>query len=402
MSGKSGLTGLNRAVRVNRAGEVNNTGGANRAVRVNRAGEVNRVVRVNRAGGVKRWLRLLSASSVVLATLSACAIPEDARPRAINPDVVPAGLRAPVRDIRVFFQKTGGLSFRQRAIALTPNTLDTARSAVAELRKGLTPVERGLGFTSDFARADREITVVEVNGGTVALDVSKAPGLIDNAYQLGQIVLTLTELPGIQSVDLVEGGRRVPQARNAQNEPIVPPLTADVYDLLIRQQSTAVMYFVRNGKLEPSDRAIEAPEVNDDPDRLAEKYLAPLLEGPTSDELASGYTSLLPAPTVLLCSDRRRGPCDRFLIDFGPDFDTLKPADQALAIAQVLFTVDGWPRPPIGDVQIQVSGVLRRSIPVPGGKTAIDKVSKTDYRSLLAPVSNAAPTTAEPSAETAP
>ncbi len=91
----------------------------------------------------------------------------------------------------------------------------------------------------------------------------------------------------------------------------------------------------------------------------------------------------VPAP-ALLCLTGNVPFCDSYYLDFNESFDALTVGQQALAIGQTLYTLDGWTRPSVGRVEIWVGGVKRRNVPLPDGKSAVGSVEKTMYRSLLA------------------
>lgn len=336
----------------------------------------------------RRVLGLLAALLTPL-VLTSCSIPHDAAPRQIKKENVPADLTDPTRKIDVYLVSGNSLSLSKvkRSIQLQPDIQATVRDTVTQLRLPLSSEETALGLRSELPSVEfdaivRNRIVVELN---VASQTSR---LLEDGTLLGQIVLTMIGLEGIESVDVLVQGQRVPRVRGPNGEELIPPLAAQDFDVLFRRQETAKLYFVRNGLLDPVDRVVEAGETLDDPDRAAAKYLGPLAEGPTPDQIGRGYSSLLPRPPalppVLLCRTGIVPFCDSYILDFPTEFDELTVAEQALAIGQTLYTLDGWRRPAVGKVVIEVGGVRRRLVPLPRGQTTTGPVDKTMYRSLLA------------------
>jgi hypothetical protein len=321
----------------------------------------------------------------VLAT--SCSIPEDRSPRQIRSDVVPVDLTSPTRKIDIYVVSTSGssgtgLSKIQRTAPLRTDRAETVRDAIAQLRAPLSVAETAQGFRSDLSRYEFE---GELQNGIVTLDITRDPEIKTDGTLLGQIVLTLGGLDGVELVDVIENGQTVPEVRGANLEPLTPPLTADMFAIFSRRQETAKLYFVRNGLLEPVDRVVAAPETLDNPDLAASKYLEPLADGPTAEQLSQGYKTLLKAPAPVLIGRTGVLPFySSYFLQFEDSFAELSANDQALAIGQALYTIDGWSRASVGKVEIQVAGVTLRSVPLPRGKTTTGLVDKTMYRALLA------------------
>ena len=254
----------------------------------------------------RRHIFRLVAAFVVLLAQTSCSIPQDVAPRQIKRESVPVDLTDPTRKIDVYLVSGNTLSLSKvkRSIQLQPDIQATVRDAVTQLRLPLSSEEAALGLRSELPSVDfnadvRNRIVVELN---VSSETSR---LLEDGTLLGQIVLTMTGLEGIESVDVLVQGQRVPGVRGPNGEELSPPLAAKDFDILFRRQETAKLYFVRNGLLDPVDRVVEAGETLDDPDRAGAKYLGPLAEGPTPDQIGRGYSSLLPKPPalppVLLC-----------------------------------------------------------------------------------------------------
>ena len=338
--------------------------------------------------GARRPVRCLLGLVAVALLSTSCSIPQDAAPRQINQRSVPVDLTDPKRNVELFFVRgdSPSLSKVQRSIPLQTDIQATVRDTITQLRMPLTSEEAALGLRSELPTVEFSADVR--NRIVVELAVPDGSRLLEDGTLLGQIVLTMTGLGGIESVDVLVRGNRAQRVRGPNGEELIPPLTEKNFDILLRRQEVAKLYFVRNGLLEPVDRVVDAIETLDDPDLAAEKYLGPLVDGPTPEQAGRGYSSLLPrAPALapaLLCRTGVVPLCESYTLDFPTEFDELTVAEQSLAIGQTLYTLDGWRRASVGKVVIQVGGVRRRLVPLPRGKTTSGPVDKTMYRSLLA------------------
>jgi Sporulation and spore germination len=332
--------------------------------------------------------RLLSGLMVAVLGAAGCSIPKDESPREIRIADVPPELTDPVRTIDLYMVSTKGpggaaaLGKVQRTAPLRTDLAATVRDAISMLRQPVTSDLTAQGFRSELPAMSFDAVL---DGRKVILDITNAIALKDDGTSLGQIVLTLTGLEGVEAVDVQIRGQTVDKVRDGNLFEKSPPLTAADFDLFERRQEKAKLYYVRNGLLEPVDRVVPAIEANDNPDLAGSKYLEPLVvDGPTPDQQTQGFTSLLrePAPT-LFCRTGNIPICDSYSLDFPESFDELSVSEQALAIGQALYTLDTWTRPSLGKVEIQVAGVKRREVPLPRGKVGVGLVDKTDFRSLL-------------------
>jgi hypothetical protein len=330
----------------------------------------------------------LCALSVAAVGLMSCSIPKDASPRLVRTADVPTELTDPQRTIDLYLVSSNssggaGLGKVQRKAPLRTDPAATVRDAVLMLRSPVTRDETAQGFRSALSS---EVFDATLEGRMVVLDISNAPNLKEDGTMLGQIVLTLTGLDGVEEVDVRDRGKRVALVRDGNLAEVSPPLKAANFDIFSRRQEKAKLYYVRNGLLAAVERVVPSIEAYDNPDLAGSKYLEPLAnDGPTPDQRSEGFTSLLQAPApTLFCRTGNIPICDSYSLDFADSFDELSVSEQALAIGQALYTLDTWTRPSLGKVQIQVAGVIRREVPLPRGKIAIGLVDKTMYRSLLA------------------
>ena len=105
------------------------------------------------------------------------------------------------------------------------------------------------------------------------------------------------------------------------------------------------------------------------------EILATLSAGPTEAESSLGLTSSLPAGQVNDVSAAR----GVVLVDLRPSFADLRQRDQAMAIAQMVFTLTG--QPGIGRVAFTLDG---GAVEVPRGDGALttDAVARDDFPAL--------------------
>ena len=87
-----------------------------------------------------------------------------------------------------------------------------AKTALLELLAGPSRAERARGIVSEIPRGTRLLDV-EVRGGTATVDLTGAfqwgGGSTSMLARLWQVVYTATQEPGIHSVQILIGGRRV-------------------------------------------------------------------------------------------------------------------------------------------------------------------------------------------------
>jgi hypothetical protein len=137
---------------------------------------------------------------------------------------------------------------------------------------------------------------------------------------------------------------------------------------------TAALYLVQDGRLEPVFREVPA---NASP----EQVLLALADGPDTAEQAAGLTTALSDATDLGEVDTARGVAT---VDLQPSPGDLSSGQQALALAQIVFTLTA--QPGIGRVAFTLRG---EPVDVPDGSGALtsDPVAREDYADLAPPAS---------------
>ncbi|MGY1708732.1 GerMN domain-containing protein [Geodermatophilus sp. SYSU D00758] len=138
------------------------------------------------------------------------------------------------------------------------------------------------------------------------------------------------------------------------------------------------LWFVRGARLEPVFRRSAPADLHAALDLLA--------AGPTPSEAADGLRTAL-APQTLRPAEEG-GLVDGVLtLSASRAFTDVAGGDQLLAVAQVVWTVTGFPR--VEAVRVVVDGVPLE-VPTDGGLT-VEPVDRGDYRSV-GPPATATPT----------
>lgn len=184
-----------------------------------------------------RPLRALPALLVAV-VLAGCGVPVDEAARPLDPSAAPYGVLAGDPDSAdegrqravVVFAREGRLVSAVRGLSQHP----TAASVLAALTAGPTATERARGLATALP-PDAEASVTSVDHGTVTVSLPTAPtdfARVDAALGFGQIVLTLTALPGIAAVVFEHDGEplQVPGADGALS---AGPLTREDYADLV-------------------------------------------------------------------------------------------------------------------------------------------------------------------------
>lgn len=165
----------------------------------------------------------------------------------------------------------------------------------------------------------------------------------------------------------------------AEDDPHRLPDAAVPFDLLepggttvppsAPQVGTAALYLVGEGRLEPVYREVPA-------DATPEQVLVALADGPTTAEAASGLTTALADAAGIGEVDTARGVAT---VDLQPSPGDLSRGQQALALAQIVFTLTA--QPGIGRVAFTLRG---EPVEVPDGSGALtgDPVAREDYADL--------------------
>jgi hypothetical protein len=330
-----------------------------------------------------RRLGALLSALAFAAALSACGIPPDPTPHAVRTDEVPAVLRAPRTGWRVYLSREAKLVGVDRSIPLSDDLTSTLASALAALIEPVTKSESNEGYENPLA--GEKVQLTSVTGRTATIDVLDSQ-VEDDPTRLAQIVFTLTEGSRVDKVMFVRHALELGVLRDASGSEFPLPATRDNFETLVRRQTAAVLYFVRASKLIPVERVIVASSPEDGTDSEAAAFLQPLAtDGPTQQQRREGITSYVSdlAPTLKCLKVDSTRPCQGYSLDLGEPFLRLAHDKQALAIGQILYTVEGWSRGSVTGVQLLVYGRPLDRVPTPGGRSVTGTVDKSLYQSLL-------------------
>ena len=197
-----------------------------------------------------------AAGAAVLAALAlvgACGVPTGGTPTTIPASDIPYGLAAPsptpsasasvvpqLDPSRVFLVGKGDvLVARSREIegATREERLEQLLAALAD---GPSEVERSEELSTELSPEVR-LSLVELSDGAVTIDIdgpAEAPSGGASRRAVGQIVLTATSVPGVDTVRLTLAGEPV-EAPLPSNEVTSRPLTAaDYAPLLVAEASS--------------------------------------------------------------------------------------------------------------------------------------------------------------------
>ncbi len=130
--------------------------------------------------------------------------------------------------------REGGLLESSPTGVETGTPADVAREALARLEAGPTEDERSQGLGTVLGTAVT-LSLDDLRGGTARVEVELTAGELaadQVPLALGQVVLTLTAVPGIERVQLVSGGEPVEMALPG-GRLTTDPVTADDYAELV-------------------------------------------------------------------------------------------------------------------------------------------------------------------------
>ena len=191
----------------------------------------------------------LMAMVVVVLTTATCGAPTSGPARIVEASQVPYGLLAtattsPRPDGRrstssgstsagstVFFVGRDGLLRPVGRSASTGQTTDGIDAAIAALVAGPTPAQRVEGLSSALG-SDTMLRRARLDDATAVIDIhvgARAPVPDQLPLAVAQIVLTLTSVPGVHSVQLSQDGHAVP-APLPGGQLTELPLTATDYE----------------------------------------------------------------------------------------------------------------------------------------------------------------------------
>jgi hypothetical protein len=135
---------------------------------------------------------------------------------------------------------------------------------------------------------------------------------------------------------------------------------------------TQPVYIVDATKhLAPSSRIVPSPPG-------LSTVIQQLLQGPSAIEESAGYSSALPKDLVLVSAVL----IDKVgYINFASPLSTLSPAQQLLAVGELVLTAGALPRDECNGIVIKVAGVTQRLL-MPNGHSAT-LVTKKNFEVLL-------------------
>jgi spore germination protein GerM len=193
-----------------------------------------------RARDLWRTATILLVAVVLL--LSGCGVPAQNAPSPIDPAAVPTRLQGPSSprsgppsatpgrpSIQVVFVQKDRLVTLVRD-APEAATADRLQTVIAALLAGPTTAEQANGLTSALP-PDLAVSVGSVEGRRIELELSgetDGRSAAENVLAVGQIVLSVTALPGVREVTFTRDGHPV-EALLADGALTAEPLTAADY-----------------------------------------------------------------------------------------------------------------------------------------------------------------------------
>lgn len=189
----------------------------------------------------------MTVAAAAAATLTGCGVPTGGAPDRIPPEEVPYGLAAPASSTPAA-SSSPARDDRPRMYlvdahdVLVPSGRDVRGKTVEErvddllgqLATGPTAGERDDELTTALPPGAR-LSVTSVDDGTVTVDLtgaSAAPAGQQSRRAAGQIVLTVTSLPGVRAVLLTHDGQPL-EAPLPSGKLTSSPLTAADYEPLL-------------------------------------------------------------------------------------------------------------------------------------------------------------------------
>ncbi len=359
--------------------------------------------------------------------LVACGVPAQPNAQRIPDDRISLAVQKPERSVTSFLL-VGGSKLYGRPDCI-PLTLDLKRSASAELanlRKPLS-VADAVNFGSSANRYDLSVDSFDTATRTVTIDVSKAPSFKGDFLAIGQVVKSLTSIKGIERVGMIEQTKsdidtrtvlasvKVAESIDApgvKNGELLLPASKDTFSDAV-ESALVPFFFLRdqpNGsvRLQLSNKYVTGFDSNDLPKIQAAQYLSELDLGPSGESL--NEKRMRERFTKLDAQIEQTDENGALKLTVSSSFTALSPTDQALALGQLLLTLELIPSfselPPVefyvGSATIKDLGAApkplvpaessavpaQRTTRVPDGfGTLVDRetLSPRDYERLKAP-----------------
>ncbi len=292
-------------------------------------------------GGARhsRRSRVAGGFAVLALVVSACSVPKDVEARKIAADRIPQFLQNQVKQRTIFLLRGSRLTPVLVTVPLSLSPEKTVQSLLDRLREPLTP-ELKKSYSNSLEMLPNsiegyDVKLESVEGDLVTLDISNAIGIDDqNPPALGQLVLTITSVPGFSRVDFVKNGKRLSQVRaglGVDQTFVATPVRKESFDQPI-EVSHAPVFFVKNGRLRQIEVNFEGSDPSDSPLYTAQLYLAALEDESNLEGAPAGYKTLLPGLDAAITEDA----VGNFVLSFNENFRKLSSTDQALAIGQIV------------------------------------------------------------------
>jgi spore germination protein GerM len=174
--------------------------------------------------GPPRWLKA-AAGLALLAFVSSCGLPGDGQVQRVEDDTVPyrllesgsASSDAPDdgavsdrRPVLVWLVDEGRLSPEATSESCSQAAAPLVERLLAELSAGPSDDARGSGLSTAIP-PDSRLTLSGIEAGTAEIDVETASAISADRVPgaVGQMVLTVTSVPGVTAVVLVSDGEPV-------------------------------------------------------------------------------------------------------------------------------------------------------------------------------------------------
>jgi hypothetical protein len=289
----------------------------------------------------------------IVGGLVGCGVPAQPNAQRIPVDRISLAVQQPERSVTSFVL-VGGSRLYGRPDCI-PLTLDLKRSAVAEmanLRKPLS-ADDAVNFDSSVNRYELSVDSIDTSTGTVTIDVTKAPGFKVDYLAIGQVVLSLTSIKGLRRVGMVErldSGKTVlpsvkiaglVDASGVKNGELLLPASKDSFTDAVESALVPFYFFVDvpgvGTRLRLSSKYVTGFDSTDPQKIQAGKYLSELDLGPTGETASE---KLNRKKFDLGAQVEQTDENGTIKLTVSSDFDALSSTDQALALGQLLLTLE--------------------------------------------------------------
>lgn len=280
----------------------------------------------------------LSCVVVALLAASGCSVPRDREAHQIAPAAIPKFLQDQVLQRSIFLINGQRLRPVKKPVPLSLSPEKTVQNLLDRLRDPLTAQEQKDFFTSRLARIpdsaqEYNVTLEKVEGDLVTLDVSDAFNINEDPFALGQLVLTITDVPGLARVDFVKDAKRLSQVRTSYDSAsfVATPVRKESF-LQPISLTQGKLYFVAKGRLRPVDVDFDGGDPSDSPLYTAQLYVQALQDLNNLDGAPDGFTTLLPGLDATITEDA----VGNFILSFSDAYTKLSTAKQALVVGQIV------------------------------------------------------------------